>query len=581
MFPFYETLRHDTRLKGIRRETLGAVIGHQAEYDVVVIGSGAGGLAAATFAALNDARTILIESTEYIGGTSAYSAGTTWAPNTRLAATVGADDSPENVLSFLEKAVGNRSPSALREAFVENAPKAIHTLMDHTKAQFRAYPRHPDYLSELEGSTVCGRALEPVPFDASELGADMALVRPPIPEFTILGGLMVDRTDINHLLGMKSSIKSLKHSLRLIGGYVRDKLKYGRSARMVMGNALIGRLLLSAKQAGAEIRTQTRVVGIKLQPDVNILTLADGDTLRVTGGVILATGGFGRHPERRAAMLPEPTAEHSPAAPGHTGEMHDLVLELGAHYGQGAASNVFMAPVSKRRRSDGSLAVFPHFVFDRSKPGIVCVDAAGKRFTNESRSYHEFAMAQYACGAIPAYLVTDANGLRKYGLGLVRPGGMGKSALLRDGYLTEASSLAELAATLGIDAGGLQETVARMNAFAKTGKDTEFNRGETVYECHNGDAAHGPNPTLGPIATAPFYAVLLWPSDIGAATGFETDERARLVDGDGQPIPGLYACGNDMQSIMGGVYPGPGITIGPAITFGYVAAMNASKRRSL
>lgn len=548
------------------------------DFDVAVIGSGAGGLAAATFAALAGARTVLIESTEFVGGTSAFSAGTTWAPNTRLAKTVGAEDSPENVLAFLDNAVGNRSSRSLREAFVENAPKAIHELLDKTAAQFRACPRHPDYLSELEGSSVNGRALEPVPFDGSELGKSLDLVRPPIPEFTILGGLMVDRNDINHLLSMTKSLKSLMYSVKLIGGYFVDRIRYGRSARLVMGNALIGRLLLAAKNAGVEIRTSTRVVDIRPDGEDNVLSIENGADIRVRGGIILATGGFARHPTRRAAMLPEPVAEHSPSAPGHTGELHDIALRLGARYGQNGTSNVFMAPVSKRQRSDGSWAVFPHFVFDRSKPGTVCVNASGNRFVNESRSYHEFARAQHETGAIPAFIITDADGLKKYGLGMVRPNGMGKAKLLKDGYLTEAGSLEGLAAMLGVNADALKHTVARLNRFADTGVDEDFHRGQTTYERHNGDAAHGPNPTLGRIEKAPFYAVTLWPSDIGAATGLETDENARVLNSEGQPVNGLYACGNDMQSIMGGVYPGPGITIGPAITFGYIAATHAAGR---
>ncbi|SPF80917.1 FAD-dependent oxidoreductase [Pseudoprimorskyibacter insulae] len=547
------------------------------DYDVAVIGSGAAGLSAAIFAALAGARTVLIERTDYIGGTTAYSAGTTWAPNTRLAATVGATDNPDKVLGFLDRAVGNRSPRAMREAFVENAPKAIHTLMDRTEAQFRACPRHPDYLSEIEGSTLNGRALEPVPFNGSALGADLALVRPPIPEFTILGGLMVDRTDIAHLLGMTKSLKSLAYSIKLVSGFLRDKLRHGRSARLVMGNALIGRLLLSARQAGVTIRTQTTVTDIQTGSET-LLSLKSGETLRIKGGVILATGGFGRHPTRRAEMLPTPTAEHSPAAPGHTGELHDIALRLGATYGDGAQTNAFWAPVSTRQRPDGTWAVFPHFVFDRSKPGIIAVGKDGKRFTNESRSYHEFAQAQQATGTLPAYLVTDANGLKTYGLGMVRPGGMGAKALLKDGYLTEAPTLDALAQRLGIDAAGLKDTAQRMNRFAETGVDQDFHRGETDYERHNGDANHGPNPTLGKIGTGPFYAVKLMPGDIGAATGLRTDETARLLDKDGTPIPGLYAAGNDMQSIMGGVYPGPGITIGPAITFGFIAATHASER---
>lgn len=548
-------------------------------YDVVVVGAGAGGLAASVFAALSGARTLLIESTEYVGGTTAYSAGTTWAPNTKLAQTVAAEDSPARVMTYLDNAVGNRSPRALREAFVEAAPAAIETLHEGTVAKFRARPHHPDYLYELQGSTAKGRALEPEPFRADALGKDLKLIRPAIPEFTILGGLQVDRDDINHLLSMGKSPKSLAYAIRLIGTYGLDRLRYGRSARLVMGNALIGRLLLAAKQAGVELRVSTKVTAMTPAGGGQRLTLHDGTEITATGGVILATGGFSRHPTRRAEMLPVPLAEHSPAAPGHTGQMHDFALAQGAHYGEGGASHVFWAPVSKRRRADGTWAVFPHFVFDRSKPGILAVNAKGERFTNEARSYHEFALAQYATSTLPAYLITDAVGLEKYGLGMVRPGARGAKELIADGYLKEAPSLRALAAKLGVDAEGLSATVARFNGFAETGKDLDFDRGETVYECANGDTTHsGPNPTLGPLTEGPFYAVELMPGDIGAATGLATDEHARVLDQSNQPIPGLYACGNDMQSIMGGVYPGPGITIGPAITFGYIAAKDAVAR---
>ena len=229
------------------------------------------------------------------------------------------------------------------------------------------------------------------------------------------------------------------------------------------------------------------------------------------------------------------------------------------------------------------MAVFPHFVLDRSKPGIFCVGRDGRRFVNESTSYHKFVIAMYAANrdgsTIPAYEITDAAGLRKYGLGMVRPGGQGLGTFLRDGYLTRADTLSELARKLGIDAQGLEETAAEMNRYAETGVDDAFQRGRTVYECANGDPSHKPNPTLGPIGTPPFYAIKLYPGDIGAAVGLVTDADGRLLDRDGQTIGGVYACGNDMHSIMGGVYPGPGINLGPAIAFAYAAAKHAANRR--
>ncbi|MCI5076494.1 FAD-dependent oxidoreductase [Oricola sp.] len=550
-------------------------------YDIAVLGAGAAGLSAAVFAALEGRRTILIEKTEYVGGTSAYSAATTWVPNTRLAKTVDSDDTPERVKTYLDNAVGNRAPADLRAAFVEHGPEAIHTLLDKTDAQFRARPFHPDYLYELEGSTSCGRALEPIPFDGKPLGDDLRLIRPPIPEFTILGGLMVDRDDISQLLNMAKSPKSLVYSVKLIGRYALDRLRFGKSTRLVMGNALIGRLLLTARKLGVEIVTEANVTDIAGTPDERLVTYEKaGQTreIRVAGGVILASGGFARHPQRRAEMLPSPTPEYSPSAPGHTGALHDIALKLGARYGEGGDQNAFLAPVSLRKRKDGTMAVFPHFVFDRSKPGIISVGADGKRFTNEARSYHEFVIAMYRTGTIPAFLVTDAAGLRKYGLGMVRPGGRGWAPFLADGYLTEGKTLADLAQRLGVDAGNLQETVRRMGNFARAGVDEDFHRGETVYECGNGDATHGPNPTLGALDEAPFYAVRLFPGDIGSATGLQTDASAQVLGVDNKPLGGIYACGNDMHSIMGGVYPGPGITIGPGIAFGYVAARHASAR---
>ncbi len=553
-------------------------------YDVIVLGAGAAGFSAAVTAALLQQKVLLIERTEYVGGTSAFSAATTWIPNTRHLAEVEAEDSPETVMGFLDRAVGNHAPRAMRAAFVARGPAMLHRLEDATEMAFLARPAHPDYLYELDGSTIRGRALEPLPFDGSLLGADLKLVRPPIPEFTILGGMMIDRDDIPHLLNMTRSVKSLAHALRRIGGYAIQRLRHGRGTRLVMGNALIGRFLLSARKLGVDIVTETETTTLApLGGPSWQLTLNRGGEIRtVTArrGVILASGGFARHRKRRAEMLPHPLPEASPAAPGHTGALHDLVAPQGAHYSDTSAQPCYWAPVSLRRRKDGTTAAFPHFVLDRSKPGTICVGRDGRRFVNESRSYHEFVGAMYAANRegshIPTFLICDAPAIATYGLGMVRPGGAKLAPYLADGYLTEAPTLAALAAKLGIDGAALEATVKRFNSFAATGVDADFGRGSTVYERHNGDARHTPNPTLGPVATGPFYAVRLLPGDIGAATGLVTDDHARLLRADGSVIEGLYAAGADMNSIMGGVYPGPGITIGPGIVFGAIAAETAA-----
>jgi hypothetical protein len=299
--------------------------------------------------------------------------------------------------------------------------------------------------------------------------------------------------------------------------------------------------------------------------------------------VLLASGGFNRHPQHRAAWLPGVPAEWCVGAPGHTGQALDLAQQAGAVFGDGELSPAFWAPVSMRKRPDGSTAVFPHFVFDRAKPGTVVVDGTGRRFLNESTSYNLFGLAQQAAHqqrpSIPCHLVTDADGLWRYGLGQVRMREKHLQPYLADGYLKTGRTLDDLAAAIGVDAAALAQTVQQMNAAAESGTDAQFQRGTTAYQRANGDATWtGPNPTLGPIRKPPFYAVALYPGDIGAARGLRTDSDARTLDAQGQPIPGLYAIGNDMQSAMGGVYPAPGITLGPGLVFAYLAVRHAVAR---
>ncbi len=562
-------------------------IAQDAEYDVVVIGAGGAGMSAAAYAAIDGAKVLLVESTEYVGGTTAWSAATTWIPGTHLAPQVNKDDTLDQALHFLDQAVGERSPRALRQGFLAHGAAAVAKIEQHSHLKYRVRPFHPDYLSELEGSTLCGRALEPLPFDGRQLGPLLALVRPPIPEFTVLGGMAVDRDDIVHLLGWKKSLKSVAYVARIVTRHLADRVVHGRGTRLLMGNALVGRLLLTLKERGVTLLMQAQATDLQRDADgVGEVTLTQhGVTrrIRVKGGVILASGGFNRDPQRRAKLLPGADIAWCPAAPGHTGTAHTLAERVGAHYGTGALSNAFWAPVSLRKRKDGSTAVFPHFVFDRAKPGMVTVDGEGKRFLNESTSYHLFGIAMQEANqrtpSIPAYLVTDAEGLRKYGLGMVRPGGMGLSSALADGYVTRGDTIEDLAQKLGLPARNLADTLARFNTYWKDGVDPEFRRGTTAYQRANGDANWtGPNPSLGPVQKAPFYAVKLYPGDIGAATGLQTDADARALDRDGQAIPGLYAVGNDQQSAMGGTYPAPGITVGPGLVFAYLAARDAVAR---
>ncbi|WP_341685430.1 FAD-dependent oxidoreductase [Limnohabitans sp.] len=559
---------------------------NESAYDLVVVGAGGAGMATALFAAMEGASVLLVERTEYVGGTTAWSAGTSWIPGSQHAAKVNPNDTQAETARYLDNAVGERTSKVVRQAFLDNGRAAVDEVEARSELKYRPYPKHPDYISDLGGSTLSGRALEPMPFDARLLGRELfALLRPPIPEFTVIGGMMVDRTDINHLLAMTKNWASLKHSVKIVMRHAMDRLSWPRGTRLVMGNAHVARLLHSlSKFDKVTIALNSTVEHIVRGPQgverVDIACNGERRSVRVNKGMVLASGGFNRHPELRAQMLPGVPAEWSPAAPGHTGQAHDLAKQLGAVYGQGGLSHAFWAPVSLRKRADGSTAAFPHFVMDRAKPGMITVNARGERFLNESTSYHLFGLAMQEANktrpSIPAYLVCDADALRKYGIGMVRPGGKGLAPFLADGYLTEGATLAELASKLGMDAQALQASVAQNNRNAETGVDPDFHRGETAYQQNLGDPAWtGKNPNIGPLAQGPFYAVRLYPGDIGSSTGFATNEHAQVLGADGQAIGGLYAVGNDMHSIMGGTYPAPGITIGPGLVFGRIAARHA------
>lgn len=559
----------------------------EAAFDVAVIGAGGAGMVAALVAALQGQRVLLVEKTSHVGGTTALSGGTTWVPGTHHSASVNPGDTLADAARYLDSAVGERTPAALRQVFLDRGAEAVRYLQERSPVHFRPVPKHPDYISELPGSTLCGRALEPLPFDGRLLGPLFELVRAPIAEFTVLGGMMVDRIDIGHLLARKKSFASFKYSASIVLRHMLDRLRYARGTRLVMGNALAARLLYAfSQQAQVTLLLNTGLQALAHEGgSVSGVTL-EGEggharVLPVAKGVVLASGGFNRHPDMRQALLPGVDMSWCPGAPGHTGQAHAPAQAAGAVYGQNGLSHAFWAPVSLRKRADGSTAVFPHFVFDRAKPGMVTVNARGERFVNESTSYHLFGIAMQQTGSVPAYLIADAPALQRYGMGMVRPQTPPKALqpFLDDGYLVAAPTLAELARKLGIPEQALEQTVQTFNRYAEQGVDPDFQRGQTAYSNNIGDASLGlKNPNMAPLLQGPFYAVTLYPGDIGAATGFVTDGHARVLDAQGAPIAGLYAVGNDMHSIMGGVYTAPGITLGPSLVFGYVAAQHASAR---
>jgi hypothetical protein len=553
------------------------------ETDLLVVGSGVAGMTAALVAALEGLRVVLCEKSSRLGGTTATSGGATWIPATSQSARAGLGNTLDGARRYLEDLIG-ADPSGRREAFLEAGPLALDYLEARSDVRFAPSPKHPDYYPDRPGAVLAGRALYPLAFDGRKLGRDFELLRPPMPEFMVLGGMMVTKDDIPYLLHPFASVGSFRYVASRVVRYLADRARFSRGTHLLLGNALIARLLWSLRQRGVTVWVDAPVTGLVNAPDgvegAVVVVRGVRRTVRTRRGVVLAGGGFSSSPEWRERLMARPVAQHTVAFTGASGDGLTLGKAVGAAIDTQHASAVYWMPASVMPRRDGTRAVFPHVFLDRAKPGLIAVNRAGRRFVNEADSYHDFVLGMYrshgTVDTIPAHLVCDRRFLRTYGLGCVRPGERRLGRYIESGYLITASSLRDLAVKLSIDAGALEETISRHNRFAAAGVDAEFGKGSSELNRHNGDPDHHPNPCLGAIAEAPFFAMAVFPADLGSSVGLDTDLDGRVVDETGAAIAGLYACGNDMSSVMRGKYPGPGINIGPAIAFAFRIAMHAS-----
>jgi succinate dehydrogenase/fumarate reductase flavoprotein subunit len=419
-----------------------------------------------------------------------------------------------------------------------------------------------------------GRMLSPAPYDGKQLGDWFNQLRPPLPEFNAPGGMMIDLPDMPHVLAPTSSVKSALHVAKMAGRTAADRLRgYPRGTRLTMGNALAARLLRSALDAGVTlwrntpmtrfIREGGRITGVEVERDGQPLVI------RVRRGAVLAAGGFSANPEMRAQHIPFADHHISLMPPGNTGDGLRAAMAVGAAMDGGNAQNAAWTVISMFPTRGGKLRRWPHLFLDRPKPGYIIVNKRGERFGDEAAL--DFVAAMHRDGAVPAHLICDGRAIRKYGLGAVLPGGWRLGRLRRAGYIVEAPTISALAAKLGIDPAGLERTVARNNDFAKAGHDPDFGKGGNAFDRSIGDHTHQPNPCLGRIDTPPYYAVQVNPGDATTTLGLVVDTRARVVDDAGQPIPGLYACGLDMNSLWRGVPPANGANNTLSLTFGYIA----------
>jgi len=559
--------------------------GFDLETDLLVIGAGAAGMTAALVGALEGLRVILCEKSDVVGGTTATSAGTVWIPGSRQSEAAGIPDSIEAAKTYLAAMLGKDAGDGRLDAYLASGPAVLDDLEKRSLVSFVPPPLHPDY-RDLPGAALRGRALGTAPFDGRKLGADFDRVRPPRHEFTVLGGMMVGKNDIAPLLHPFRSWANFAHATQLLARQAFDRLRYRRGTRLIMGNALVARLLHDLKRQAVDIRYQTALE--ELVKDGNevvgaILLSPEGKrAVRARKGVVLATGGIGWSEALRERLFPEQARRTSLAPASNTGDGILAGERASGVIEQQLESPALWMPSSMMTQANGEFSVFPHILLDRAKPGLLAVDKTGKRFVNEANSYHDFVDAMLRsnrlAASVPAHLVCDRSFIADYGLGLIHPGTRKLDRFIKAGYLQDGDTIESLAAKIGVDADALARSVEQYNRFAATGVDEEFGRGTSALNRFNGDPDNKPNPCLRRIGPGPYFAVAVWPTDLAGSAGLRTDANGRVLDAGGTPLNGLYAVGTDAASIFRGTYPGPGTMIGPAIVFGWRAAMDAAGR---
>ena len=559
---------------------------HLIEYDLVVVGSGAAGLACAITARKRGLDVVVLEKEPVFGGTTALSGGVLWIPLNPHGRRQNAADTRAAVQTYMLRETGQFYDEAAVNAFLDQGPKMVEFFERETTMQF-VPTLYPDYHPTVEGGVDIGRSILAAPFDIRGLGPDMARLKPPLKTITFIGMMFnSSNADLRHFFQATKSLTSFLYVARRLATHLKELALYRRGIQVTSGNALAARLAKSALDLGIPILTGHAAKSVWMEGDRAVgvrAATAEGDKpIRARHGVVLACGGFPHDVQRIAKAYPHLArgGEHlSPTPTSNTGDGVAMAEAVGGTADIRFADSAAWMPVSRVDYGGGEVGVFPHLL-DRYKPGVIGVLRNGKRFTNESNSYHDVGAAMIrACAEqgqkdTAMWLVCDKTTLGKYGLGFVKPAPMPIGKFLRNGYLLQGATLAELAKNAGIDAAGLEQTVRDFNVGATKGEDPAFGRGSTSFNRYLADPGHQPNPCVAPVQQGPFYAVKVIMGDLGTFDGIKTSVVGEVLRRDGAPIDGLYAVGNDRASIMGGNYPGAGITHGPNMTFGYVTAQH-------
>lgn len=562
-----------------------------AVYDLIVVGSGAGAMTAAVVAADQGLSVLVVEKSAQYGGTSALSGGGIWIPNNHYFKAIGGNDSEELAWTYLKAAVGDRVDEQRLRTYLDKAPEMIRWLEKHSRVRYAVADKYPDYYQHLPGALPGGRSLDPELFDLSQLGDELPNLREASPGNLLMGRISWTARDAH-----KAMAKTRGWRLMVLWMMLRYKLDFGwrkktnskRDRRAALGSSLVASLRASLLDRKVPLWLNTdfrelveedgRVCGVVVERDGQL------QRLQARKGVILGAGGFEQNQALREKYLPQPTKVAWSATPagGNTGAALEAAQQLGAatdlmDWGWWAPS--LLVPGEDRARG-----VFA----ERAFPGAIVVNHQGKRFVNEAIAYLEFVDAMYRDQAetggksIPSWAIFDSKFRFNYAMGPLMPAQIMPDSRLRKNWLNnvyyKADSLDELAGQIGVDAAGLKATVQRVNGFARSGKDEDFDRGGNVFDRYYGDSNVSPNPCLAPLEKGPFYAMPMYAGDIGTKGGLLTNAQAQVLRESGEPIAGLYAIGNTSSSVMGTTYPGAGGTLGPAMTFGYVAALHAAQQ---
>ncbi|RSL55648.1 hypothetical protein CEP51_014519 [Fusarium floridanum] len=545
-------------------------------YDVVVVGSGAAGLSAAVTAAKKCGLKVLVtEKTGYFGGTSAYSGGALWIPGHKHQESLGfGKDTREDATTYLKSNLGDLYNEDRIQAYLKTGPEMVDWLEAETAVRFFGAPQ-PDYQHGLPGSAF-GRVVLNQQFDGRRLGSMVKKIRYPMQGMSAFGTMQASMADFEMFKRPFSSFKNFGFVTRHLLRYASDYLRYGKGTVLCNGNALVGSLVLSNMQQGTTFWNNAVVTQLVEENGKasGVVVEKHGKPVKVQAkkGIVLASGGFGRSKE---LMSKYNTLSQNTAGPrGNTGDGMRLGQQLGGRLPPPLVDNALYSSISEYHPKKGTLRRFPHAGFDRPKPGYIIVDTDGKRFANEAEPYQTFGQHMKEAKVTKAWRIGDHQAVRKYGMGVSLPWPYPMWHLTRTGYFKKGKTIKALADNLGLDAKSLASTVNRFNEHARQGKDPDFHRGEHPFDNSYGDFSHKPNVNLRPLEKGPFYAVALYPGNLSTLYGLDTNKDAQVLNDKGNAIPGLYAAGADQNSVMMGKYPGGGSCLGPAMVFGYRAAMH-------